>query len=110
MKYQFVLVPITCTSILDEENFSETYELSEVSKRELARYATVLRKCKEPSLVIFASCYSFESQIKDYLYSTGVMASLSITKDKGNITEGKEFSLDEDQQDIIKDFAEVHFL
>ena len=74
--------------------------------------ARKLRKGKKPSLVVFASCFSFNSTIKDFLYSKGVMASLSISSDKGKVTEGKLFSLDQDQQDVIKRYDEVnwHFL
>ena len=35
------------------------------------------------------------------------MASLSISHDKGQVTGGKMFSLDQDQQDVIKRYEEV---
>ena len=108
MKYEFVLVPITCISLgWDEETFEEEYKLSEISRLELTRFARKLCKGKKPALVVFASCFSYESRIKDMLYSNGAMASLSITQDKGIVTEGKSFALDDDQQSAIKEFAEV---
>ena len=78
MEYEFVLVPITCTPTrLNMRTFEEEgYILSEVSKREIARFAKSLRKFKEPSLIVFASCFSYESSIKDYLYANGIMATL----------------------------------
>ena len=106
-KHEFKLVPITCSSELNFKTFQETYTLSEISKLELSSLARKLRKGKKPSLVVFASCFSFNSTIKDFLYSKGVMASLSISSDKGKVTEGKLFSLDQDQQDVIKRYDEV---
>ena len=107
MSYDYVLVPITCSAKINHTTWTETYALSNVSKRELSRLARKLLKGKKPSLVLFASCFSFNSKIKDFLFSKGVMASLSISHDKGEVTEGKLFALDEDQQNVIKEFAEV---
>ena len=56
---------------------------------------------------MFASCFSFNSSIKDYLYSKGVMASLSISQDKDKVTDGKLFSLDQDQRDVINRYEKV---
>lgn len=108
MEYEFVLVPITCTSEFNMKTFKEEgYILSEVSKREIVRFAKSLRKCKEPSLIVFASCFSYESSIKDYLYANGIMATLSLSLDKGEVSDGKVFILDIDQQNTIEDFAKV---
>lgn len=106
-QHDYVLIPVTCKSTPNDETFESDYELSNISKRVLKRLANELRTSKKPSLVIFASCYSYESNIKDYLCSLGVMASLNISQDKGFVTQGKAFSLDEDQQNVIKDFSEV---
>ena len=38
------------------------------------------------------------------------MASLSISRDKGQVTGSKLFSLDKDQQEIIKRYEEVGML
>ena len=110
MKYQFILIPITCTSILNDDTFEAEFNLSEISRRELSKFAEELRTSKKPALVVFASCFSYESSIKDFLFANGAMASLSITQDKGKVTEGKIFSLDEDQQSVIKEFVEVSHL
>ena len=109
MKYDFTLVPITCSEEPNPKTGQTNYKLSDISYRELSKLARKLRKGKKPSLIIFASCFSFDSMIKDILYSKGVMASLSISYDKGKVTEGKLFSLDQDQQDIIKQYEEVSF-
>ena len=107
MNYDYVLVPITCSAKVDHTTWTESYALSNISRRELSRLARKLRKGKKPSLVIFASCFSYNSNIKDYLFSKGAMASLSISHDKGKVTEGKLFALYEDQQNVVKEFAEV---
>ena len=110
MEYDFSLVPITCSEEVNKKTWQISYQFSEISKRELTKLARKLTKGKKPSLVVFASCFSFYSTIKDYLYSKGVMASLSISFDKGKVTEGKLFSLDQDQQDVIKRYDEVMLL
>ena len=106
-KHDYILIPITCSSQFNHQTLEETYELSKISQRELSKLARKLRKGKKPSLIVFASCFSFNSTIKDFLYSKGVMASLSISHDKGQVTGGKMFSLDQDQQDVIKRYEEV---
>ena len=107
MKYDFTLVPITCSEEIDKTTWQTAYKFSDISKLELTKLARKLIKGKKPSLVVFASCFSFYSTIKDYLYSKGVMASLSISYEKGKVTERKLFSLDQDQQDVIKRYDEV---
>ena len=107
MKYDFTLAPITCSEEIDTTTWQTAYKFSDISKLELTKLARKLIKGKKPSLVVFASCFSFYSTIKDYLYSKGVMASLSISYEKGKVTERKLFSLDQDQQDVIKRYDEV---
>ena len=105
--HDYKLVPITCSSNVDFATWEETFQLSEISKRELSSLARKLLKEKKPSLIVFASCFSYNSTIKDFLHSKGVMASLSISHDKGQVTEGKTFTLDKDQQDTIERYEEV---
>ena len=107
MNYDFSLVPITCSEEYSPPTWRTTYKLSDISKHELSKLAEKLLESRNPSLIIFASCFSFDSMIKDILYSKGVMASLSLSYDKGKVTEGKIFSLDQDQQGIIKRYATV---
>ena len=108
MNYDFSLVPIACSEEYDHKSWQPTYKISKISKHELFKLARKLLTEEKPSLIIFASCFSFDSMIKDILYSRGVMASVSISYDKGIVTEGKLFSLDLDQQEIIKRYDEVN--
>ena len=41
------------------------------------------------------------------MIANGVLASLNISKDRGEISEGKAYQLDEQQQDIIDTIIEV---
>ena len=106
-EYGLKLVPITCSEELNFTTFKTDYVLSDISKLELLDLARKLMKGENPSLVVFASCFSFNSAIKDYLYSKGVMASLSISYDQGKVSDGKLFSLDQHQQEVIKRYDEV---
>ena len=108
MNFRYVLVPITTTGVLDMKTFREEYKLSEISKRELTRLAKKLQTKNRPAVVIFASCYSFESAIKNYFYANGLMAWLNISGDRGKVTDGKEFTLDDDQLEVVNTFAEVN--
>ena len=53
-------------------------------------------------MVIFASCFSYYSEIKDFLCSQGVLAALNLNRDKGEITQGRIFALDHQQREILK--------
>ena len=112
MNYDYELVPITCSEQVTFIGASchEAYQLSEISKREILKLTRKLLKRERPSLIVFASCFSFESAIKHFLYSKGVMASLSISYDKGQVSDGKQFSLDQDQQDIIKKYDKASLI
>ena len=93
---------------MDLETFESTYELSEVSRWDVKQLAKKLRKSKRPSIVIFASCYNFQSEIRELLIANGILASLNISKDRGTVSEGKMFALDKQQQEIIDTIVEVN--
>ena len=107
LDYMRSLVPISAKENMDPETCESTYELSEVSRWDVKQLAKKLRKSKRPSIVIFASCYSFQSEIKELMIANGILASLNISKDRGMVSEGKMFSLDKQQQEIIDTIVEV---
>ena len=80
MKYEHDLVPITLATIAIKEEY-DVSDVSSISKVDLTKLATKLRKGKKPALTILASFYSFQSSIKNFLYAQGAKASLSITQD-----------------------------
>ena len=48
------------------------------------------------------------SNIRDILSANGVMAALNISKDRGEVSDGRAFQLDDQQNQIINRFRDVH--
>lgn len=106
MDYHLNLIPID--TVLQEcvDAKGESYGLSEKSKESLKDLSKDLcyqgkEEAKQSSL-IFASCYSIYSNITDLLRANGILTIMNISKDKGEVTEGKAFHLDPQQRDIIR--------
>lgn len=100
MNYQLKLIQ------LDTVHNNESYELSEKSRMSLEELAMLLcnqtKDEAKPSALIFASCYSIYSNITSFLRAKGILAIMNISKDKGEVSEGKAFHLDAQQKEIIK--------
>ena len=90
-----------------EKQKDKTYKLSDYSKDDLIKISKELRQANNSSALIFASCFTFYSEIKELMIANGVLAALNISKDQGEITDGKAYQLDEQQQEIIDTVIEV---
>ena len=55
-----------------------------------------------PHVFIFASCWSFFSEINSVLRASGLLSTLSLSKERYDITEGKMFKLNEDQKHLLE--------
>lgn len=106
MKFECEIVPIFSEKIPGD---GSNYELSALSKDDLTRLSKKLCNQSRPSMLMFASCYSYFSDITDVLRGNGVVAALNIIKDKGDISQGRLFQLDSKQEQIIQTFAKVLF-
>ena len=84
----------------------QKYYLSDGSKAAIKAKFEDLRHGITPQFFIFATCYSFRSQINQILRSSGLISVLSIRQEKGELTEGKIFELDEGQKEILKIVAD----
>ena len=71
------------------------------------KFSDLLHK-EVPFVLIFASCFSHQSEIKDILRSFGIYAVLSILNDRGIITEGRYFKLDEQQKEVLQKVSDDH--
>ena len=104
------LVTIACVEKPNyQPPFQSTYELSERSQRNLTILCEDLCNQNNPFCVIFASCYSYQSPIKDFLIEKGILAAIDICKDRGEITGGRIFAFDKDQKEINDALREVWF-
>ena len=101
MDYSRELIPISAIENLDIETFESTYELSRLSQNDLTCLAKRLRESTTPNVIIFASCYSFESEVRELLIANGILASMNIAKDRAEVSEGRVFALNDQQKEII---------
>ena len=112
MKYDCEVVPLFTTKVSDlpNEEENEKYELSELSISDLNKLSRTLCKQIQPSVLVFASCYSYFSSICDILRANGVITALNIMKDRGEIFSGNMFQLDSDQTKMIDHIGRVSLL
>ena len=63
----------------------------------------------EPNIILIASCFSEHGDFKGFLQESGLCSVALLKNERGNITKGICFQLDEMQGDIIKKFIEDHW-
>ena len=102
MNFSYELVTLACSTF-----DGEVFDLSKRSKRKLTKLAKDLCDQNNPICIVFASCYSFQSPIKDFLIEIGVLAAIDISKDRGEISGGRIFAFDEDQKELNDILTEV---
>ena len=101
MNFDDELVTIACDEHLNfQPPFETTYELSERSQKKLTKLCDDLCNQTRPFCVVFASCYSYQSPIKDFMIEKGLLAAIDISKDRWEITGGRIFKFDKDQKEI----------
>ena len=105
MKYELKVIQLYTTKQKDK-----THKIADLSRDDLIKLSKELRQAKHSSALIFASCFTFYSEIKELMIANGMLAALNISKDRGQITEGKAYQLDEQQQEIIDTVVEVRFV
>ena len=76
--------------------------LKDTSRNTIKARFEQLLKAEYPHVFIFASCFSHESEINHLLHSSGMYSCLLVSADRGEITCGKAFKLDPEQQDVLK--------
>ena len=109
MEYDFKIIPLDTIAHINNDLKDETFVLSERSEKDLMNLSKELTKQTRPSALIFASCHSLYSSITDILRSNGIIATMNISKDLGEATEGKVFQLDDQQREVISIVQDVSF-
>ena len=98
----------TCTPIpIFTEHQESKNVLTDISKDDLNKLGHKLFHEENPSVLIFGSCFSNYSGINEILRENGVIAALNIMKDKGEVSSGKLYQLDECQRHVIQKCNEV---
>lgn len=98
MKYQHNAITLSTEKI---RGVTKAYKLDEDSENKLIELSENLIKQDKPSCLIFASCYSFYSEICHIMGKYGILTAVEMQRDRGNLTNGKAYLLDEQQQQII---------
>ena len=62
----------------------------------------------EPSVIFLASCFSQYTDFKEFLFESGVCSIAALKIDRGILTKGKCFELDDNQARILKEFKDDH--
>ena len=110
MNFKKEIIPITCQEKFSlKPPFTIAYEVSESSKADLKDLAAKLVEQTKPYVVIFASCFSYQSEIRDFLVENGVLATLDITNDRGKISCGRLFALDKVQKEVHEELRQVKY-
>ena len=92
----------TVMPIFSKKNMNGKYVLLEGSVNSINERIEDLMDTKLPHVFIFASCYSVHSEINHLMRSRGLLSVLSMTKERGDITCGRIFLLDEVQKSLLK--------
>ena len=103
MKYKHKSVQLSTKKVRGKD----THELSEMAKTQLQELSRKLMKKDNPFTLVFASCYSYFSEISQILRVNGIISLAQLVKEKGDVTEGRAFRLDDQQLKVISDLAKV---
>ena len=86
----------------------KSYELEKRSEEKLISTFEVFKTAEKPGILILATCYSEKSEVNKLLGQYGLFASLSISKERGELTDGRIYELDGDQKTVLKKVHQDH--
>ena len=82
--------------------------MKESVEKVINRIFKQLKKQEEPSVIFLASCFSQYTDFKEFLFESGVCSIAALKIDRGIITKGKCFELDDNQFRILEEFKDDH--
>ena len=88
-------------------NDDDQLELTRSSKLTLKNLFHEVIDIDKPHVLIFASCYSYYSEIKTMMASCGLLSALSLSAEKGALSGGTMNAFDRDQKDVFLTFTKV---
>ena len=97
----------TVIRVISDKSQEGKFVLSKQSMMNIKSEFDRILKLKQPIVLILFSCWSYRSQIADILRSNGIFTVMNVLEERGNITNGKMFLLDEEQQKFIKNVAHL---
>ena len=63
---------------------------------------------EEPYVIVMALCFSDRNQLTRYMGELGIIAACSMKQERGEITKGRWFKLDEGQEEILRKVRNYH--
>ena len=85
------------------------YDLAPSDKNEiLMKFKNDFVKKDAPYVFILATCHSYINEVNNILRSYGLYAALRISEDRGELTNGRIFQLDEGQKHVLQKIVEDH--
>ena len=99
----------TVLGVISEEDKAQEgkYVLSNDSTMTIKNEFERILDLKQPIVLILASCWSYRSQIANILRSRGLFTVMNVLEERGNITNGKMFVLDQEQQNFFKNIVDL---
>ena len=91
---------------LSTEKKNGEYKLRKSAKKTLQLHFDEISKSDVPNVIIFASCYSYYSEIKTIMISCGLISAVAVTTERGDITRGKYFICDPEQRAFLREVSQ----
>ena len=86
----------------------KTYEFTTVAESQLKHTFDTFITKKKPGILILATCFSEKSKVNELLWKYGLYAALKISDDRGKLTDGRIYNLDEDQSIVLEKVHQDH--
>ena len=108
-KRQYQMGTVIDISSVKNPDQQGRYKLNEKSKAALKTQFERLLETKKPVVLFLASCWSHRSEISDILRSSGIYSTIRLLEDHGELTEGRFFKLNSNQNDILSTVSTDHY-
>ena len=86
----------------------KSFEFTTRSEKKLIEKFDEFKNADKPGILILATCYSEKSEVNKLLWQYGLYAALFISKERGELTDGRIYKLDDDQQIVLDKVHKDH--
>ena len=84
------------------------YEFTITAESQLNQTFDTFTTTEKPGILILATCFSEKSKVNELLSKYGLYAALKISAERGILTDGRIYKLDEDQSTVLDKIREDH--
>ena len=86
----------------------KSFEFTTRSEDKLISKFNDFKRADKPGILILATCYSEKSEVNTLLGLYGLYAALFISKERGELTDGRIYKLDDDQTKVLEKVHKDH--